>query len=321
MPDDAGGLRFVGTPGAVWGAAFVFFDEVNRCRPDLQNKLFPIVHERRVAGIDLPELRHRWAAMNPPPADEDPTGGYLGAEPLDAALADRFWFVVRVPGWAELARRDREALARRHQRRRSGPRLGRRARRPCRLRARRSRSGADTLVGSLRGDGDRTAAPRRHGPEPAPGAHAGAVGRRRARRGRSPGSAAAVEGGGGAHLVQRLAPVGRSRRPPSAATVIAAHVQAWEVTVDELDPVRRAVLEEPDPVQRIRLGLDHRVDEPTLARLVTGALAAQPTDAHRLGLATVLTRALAEHDLTPAAWAPLADWGGRALRPGTHTAQ
>ena len=105
MPDDAGGLRFVGTPGAVWGAAFVFFDEVNRCRPDLQNKLFPIVHECRVAGIDLPDLRHRWAAMNPPPADEDPTSGYLGAEPLDAALADRFWFVVRVPGWAELARR------------------------------------------------------------------------------------------------------------------------------------------------------------------------------------------------------------------------
>ena len=109
--------------------------------------------------------------------------------------------------------------------------------------------------------------------------------------------------------------------PPSVATVIAAHVQAWEVTVDELDPVRRAVLEEPDAVRRIRLGLEHGVDEPTLARLVTGALATQPTDAHRLGLATVLTRALAEHDLTPAAWAPLADWGGRALRPGTLSAQ
>ncbi len=80
LPDDHGGLRFVGTPGAVWDAELVFFDEVNRCRPDLQNKLFPIVHERRVAGVALPKLRHRWAAMNPPAADDDVLGGYLGAE-------------------------------------------------------------------------------------------------------------------------------------------------------------------------------------------------------------------------------------------------
>ena len=111
MPDDNGGLRFVGTPGAVWDAEFVFFDEVNRCRPDLQNKLFPIVHERRVAGVALPKLRHRWAAMNPPAATDDVLGGYLGAEVLDAALADRFWFVVRVPGWESLRRDDRERLA------------------------------------------------------------------------------------------------------------------------------------------------------------------------------------------------------------------
>ncbi|HLF40171.1 MAG TPA: AAA family ATPase, partial [Acidimicrobiia bacterium] len=48
LPDEAGGLRFAATPGSVWGAGFVFFDEVSRCRADLQNKLFPIVHERRV---------------------------------------------------------------------------------------------------------------------------------------------------------------------------------------------------------------------------------------------------------------------------------
>jgi hypothetical protein len=109
--------------------------------------------------------------------------------------------------------------------------------------------------------------------------------------------------------------------PPSLATVVAAHVQAWEVTADATDPARRAVLEEADPVHRIRIGLDHGLDEATLARLVTTALAAQPSDAYRLGLATVLTRALADHDLTPAAWSPLAEWGSRALRPGTHTSR
>ena len=105
LPTDDGGLRFVGTRGAIWGAGFVFFDEVNRCRPDLQNKLFPIVHEKRIAGTNLDDLRYRWAAMNPP------SGGYLGAEMLDIALADRFPVIARVPEWAQLSRTDRERIA------------------------------------------------------------------------------------------------------------------------------------------------------------------------------------------------------------------
>lgn len=45
LPDDHGpGLRFVGTQGAIWGAGFVFLDEISRCRPELQNKLFPLIH-------------------------------------------------------------------------------------------------------------------------------------------------------------------------------------------------------------------------------------------------------------------------------------
>ena len=109
--------------------------------------------------------------------------------------------------------------------------------------------------------------------------------------------------------------------PPSTAQVIAAHVQAWEVTVDAFDPAKRAVLEEPDPVRRIRVGVDVGVDEPTLARLVTSALASQPSDAHRLGLATVVSQALGEHALTPAAWSSVADLAIRALRPAQHTTQ
>ena len=65
-------LRFITTPGAIWDAQVVFFDEISRCRPDLQNKLFPIIHERRVIGMDLQNLQYRWAAMNPHPQPKNP---------------------------------------------------------------------------------------------------------------------------------------------------------------------------------------------------------------------------------------------------------
>ena len=98
--EDRSELRYVQTPGTIWGAQSVFLDEISRCRPELQNKLFPIVHECRVQGLKLPHLRHRWAAMNPPSLEED--DAYRGSEPLDAALADRFPFVVEVPALQDL---------------------------------------------------------------------------------------------------------------------------------------------------------------------------------------------------------------------------
>ncbi|MFM8980223.1 MAG: AAA family ATPase, partial [Planctomycetia bacterium] len=103
VPDASGqALRYISTPSAIWGAQVVFVDEISRCRPDLANKLFPIVHERRVQGILLESLRYRWAAMNPPPDEEAleaQADDYVGAEPLDPALADRFAYLIEVPGW------------------------------------------------------------------------------------------------------------------------------------------------------------------------------------------------------------------------------
>ena len=103
------------TGGAAWSTSrrprlsgrreAVFVDEISRCRPDLQNKLFPIIHERRVQGIALDRLVYRWSAMNPPPSEEDddePT--YRGSEALDVALADRFAFVARDAGLGFLRR-------------------------------------------------------------------------------------------------------------------------------------------------------------------------------------------------------------------------
>jgi MoxR-like ATPase len=115
IPDERGGIRYAAPPGAVWGAEAVFFDEIGRCRPEVANKLFPIVHERRIQGILLERLSYRWAATNPPvealSADraEDP---YEGVEPLDPALADRFSYVVTLPRFADLSDADRVAVIR-----------------------------------------------------------------------------------------------------------------------------------------------------------------------------------------------------------------
>jgi MoxR-like ATPase len=87
----------------------VIFDEISRCRPEVQNKLFPIVHERKVQGLALESLEHRWAAMNPPPTD-GAVDGWIGSEPLDAALADRFAFIVRMPAWSEFSIDDRRGV-------------------------------------------------------------------------------------------------------------------------------------------------------------------------------------------------------------------
>lgn len=111
LPNARGELDFVRTPASIWDAEIVFFDEISRCRPDLQNKLFPILHERRVQGLPLEKLRYRWAAMNPPATEDDLEESlYRGSEPLDAALADRFAFVVAMPQWRDFSAEAQERL-------------------------------------------------------------------------------------------------------------------------------------------------------------------------------------------------------------------
>ena len=103
-------LEYLASPESIWDAEVVFIDEINRTRPELQNKLFPIIYDRRVQGRPLERLVFRWAAMNPPPTEEDFERDevlYAGAEPLDAALADRFPFIVSVPDWEALSDADR----------------------------------------------------------------------------------------------------------------------------------------------------------------------------------------------------------------------
>ena len=106
-------LEYLSSPESIWDAEVVFVDEISRTRPELQNKLFPIIYDRRVQGRPLTRLVYRWAAMNPPPSEEDldeGTADYIGSEPLDAALADRFPYIVSVPEWDDLSSADQRKI-------------------------------------------------------------------------------------------------------------------------------------------------------------------------------------------------------------------
>jgi MoxR-like ATPase len=103
-------VKFLETPATVWGAESVLIDEISRCKPEHQNRLFSLVHERRLQGLPLARLRYRWAAMNPVSTDQAGGEDYAGSEPLDPALADRFALVVQAVDWSELTHEQRLAI-------------------------------------------------------------------------------------------------------------------------------------------------------------------------------------------------------------------
>ncbi len=110
-PDaDNTAVKFLETPATVWQAESVLIDEISRCKPEHQNRLFSLVHERKLQGISLTKLRFRWAAMNPC-EPEDSAETYTGSEPLDPALADRFALFANAGEWGELSVADRRAVA------------------------------------------------------------------------------------------------------------------------------------------------------------------------------------------------------------------
>ena len=111
-PDaENGGVKFLETPATVWGAESVLIDEISRCKPEHQNRLFALVHERKVQGIPLPNLRYRWAAMNPCTTDQGSLEDYAGSEPLDPALADRFSLFIWSGDWEDLSDDERSKVA------------------------------------------------------------------------------------------------------------------------------------------------------------------------------------------------------------------
>jgi MoxR-like ATPase len=319
-------LQFVSTPGAIWDAEFVFFDEISRCRPDLQNKMFPIVHERKVAGIALQKLLHRWAAMNPPsPDDPDMATGeyYLGSEPLDPALADRFPFVIPVPNWKQLSRENRRTLVTRREA--ASPDftdadldlLPRQVTECAAL--------IDTLEDTLRDwlsdyivsvvdlleQAKLPQSPRR--------AYmlARSLVATHAARIVLEGEHADLEYSAELVLTFGL-PQNASEVPPSRGNLVAIHRQAWEISSLSEDDSWRQVLEELDPARRVVLADQLDLSDADISRLITQALGAETSDARRLGLAAVVFLAFYNRrDLTPAAWEPLIQFASRVLEPRT----
>lgn len=85
----AGRIEYVPGPLSIWDKQAILVDELSRATPSMQNKWLEVVRARSIMGLSVRGLRHVFAAMNPP--------DYLGAGPLDPALAGRFAWVVRVP--------------------------------------------------------------------------------------------------------------------------------------------------------------------------------------------------------------------------------
>ncbi len=332
MPEDGQEfLRFITTPGAIWDAEFVFFDEISRCRPDLQNKLFPIIHEKRVVGMPLQHLRYRWAAMNPPSPDNpdlDPNAGefYLGSEPLDPALTDRFPFVVPVPSWRDLSREDRRQLLaldvdpnRNHimdifQRPLESLVEECRALLP-EVAERYGEWLGDYVIGVVDalGKASLPQSPRR-----ARMLIEGIVAIHAARHvlvGEEPELADSAE----LALLYGL-PQNATDVPPTPASIVAIHRQAWEIASMFDDDVWRQILEEQDPIKRLLLAEELQVSDDDLSRLVTQVLNMDASEARKVGLATAMfLRYRRQHQLTPAAWEPLVQLAGRVLSPRIYS--
>lgn len=96
-------MIWVDSPQSIRSLHFLIADEFNRIPPMTQNKWFSIIAERRIDGTKT-NIEAIFAAMNP--IEE-----YEGTEPLDRALADRFVWLLRPPGFSELSESDKKKIA------------------------------------------------------------------------------------------------------------------------------------------------------------------------------------------------------------------
>lgn len=315
-------LKFVYTQDAIWEAEFVFFDEISRCRPDLQNKMFPIIHEKRVGGVGLHQLQHRWAAMNPPaPEDPDMLGGsdyYLGSEALDPALIDRFPFILPVPSWPQMSREDRRRVVSRAADvdlsigeswlpdlvSQCGQLIEELEDDLHDWRTDYIVSTVDLLEQAKLGQSTRRAR-----------MLAGSLVAIHAARMILEGEDADLEYSAELTVTYGL-PQTATDTPPERGRVVAIHRQAWEISSLSEDDAWRQVLEELDPVRRIVLADQLDLSDADISRLITQALGAQASDARRVGLAAVIFLAFQRRrNLTAAAWEPLVQLGGKMLEP------
>ncbi len=89
-----GRIEYIPTPLSIWDKEFILIDELSRAAPSMQNKWLEVIRARTVMGKKLGNLKCLMAAMNPPE--------YIGAHPLDEALAGRFAVVITVPSASQM---------------------------------------------------------------------------------------------------------------------------------------------------------------------------------------------------------------------------
>jgi len=316
-------LKFFPTPSTIWEAGFVFFDEISRCRPDLQNKLYPIIHERRVVGIKLDKLRHRWSAMNPP-APEDPnlltTSGtyYLGSEPLDPALTDRFPFVVMVPNWSNLSKEERRKVVAWDAddvTENYDIGLAEMVEEVALLVPEIEASFASWLgdyivsLMDLLEQAQLAQSPRRA--------------RMLARNVVAIHAARIVLEGedidpqDSAELALLYGmPQTANEVPPSHVKLIALHKQAWELAQYLEDDNWRQVLSEYDMARRVALADELGLSDADLSRIITQTLSTENSDARQMSLAVAMFIAFHQkRDLDPSAFEPLAQLANHVITP------
>jgi MoxR-like ATPase len=278
LPNGRGQLEYVQTPSSIWQAQAVFVDEISRCRPDMQNKLFPIIHERRVQGITLERLVYRWSAMNPPAGDDVDGPLYRGSEPLDAALADRFAFVAEMPDWRRFSEGDQERVILSADAPHS-PKASARLRRVV--------AEGQSLLPIVRDQyGRQLAAYLRLVTGLLGQAGLECSARRAAMLLRNVASVHAAR-----HVVDGGADIGDSAllalahslphraagQPVKAMAVLAAHRDAWKLAGLEADDPRRLILAEPDPLRRaLRAARLESLSRADFSGIVADAIASLP---------------------------------------------
>lgn len=307
---EAGRLVYLQTPSTIWDAESVFFDEVSRCRPDLQNKLFPIVHERVVQGLPLGNLRFRWAAMNPPPSEDSKSSPelpeYAGAEPLDVALADRFAFVISAPALADLDPRDQLTV--------------------LRDQARCEEDGASKLAAAVERARSRIAAVEA-GLRDAAAEYTQLLTGELAKAGHPVSTRravqiarnivaleAAMEADGPPPsvedaffvAVQASLPDAAWGRPVPAAKVLGAHKAAWEIARLTADAPMRRVLIEADPLKRLALVIDSTLGPVEAGQVIADSFAARPASSQMVTSAFLMPLVSRRTDLPAGTIEPIA---------------
>ena len=281
LPDDAGNLKFVQTPASIWGAEAVFIDEISRCRPDMLNRLFPIIHERRIQGLPLTDLRFRWAAMNPPSDPEADEGNYVGSEPLDPALADRFPYIITIPAFATLSAIDQKLVIQSSASRTVPPELSTRLRESIDAIRQRIDATDPGLSDQFSEYVRLFIAALRHKGTSLSGRRAAMLYRNliAVSAASSPKSKSEFAATCWQAVTASLPQTASGSASTSPAQLLAIHREAWSVSLlDQSDP-RKLLHAEPNPVRRSLLALDLGTDIATRSACVADALGSLPPGA------------------------------------------